>query len=225
MNLNKLDAGIFSKISAFDAIYKYNAYGVTDQMFTNSLVVDIGSNVGIFSSYALDHGASHVIAFEANPNIYTQLLKSIDSDKRITAYNLAVSGQLGKCFISDEMERSTIGNVGLAIDSIPLSTIVNSYRDRFPIAYLKMDVEGAEYDIIRSASRSDIRWFKSIFIEIHDLDNRKNELADYITYLGYKQVHKQVGYFYLYYADGSTSEGVEVTNQTEFRFDRVDDIT
>jgi hypothetical protein len=57
-------------------------------------------------------------------------------------------------------------------------------------AVLKLDCEGAEYDIIYNASEESIQRFETIFLEVHNdlvpqYINGGAELVEYVTNLGY----------------------------------------
>jgi FkbM family methyltransferase len=75
-----------------------NEYRLPDQFEPNSLVLDIGANIGAFSYACLQRGAAKVIAFEPDPDnyaLYRKQLKAEIADGRAEVYPLAVVGGSG----------------------------------------------------------------------------------------------------------------------------------
>ena len=144
------------------------------------VVVDVGFNYGIFSLGALNYGASKVYGFEPNKNIYN-VIKDIypDSDK-VTLYNYAVS---------DKNETLTFYE-GFNTLSSSLENCVNDYKESYEvncvnfydfivknnikkINFLKIDCEGAEYDIFENIPDDYFTTIDKIHVEFHFNDGEK----------------------------------------------------
>lgn len=127
--------------------------------------VDVGANVGYFTCLAAVAGA-HVHAFEPNPHVRKLLERSIE-----------LNGVEGRCVVNAAALTSTDGSVNLLVSrdksncglsslwswpevgahdplSVPAMTLdaYCSHADLSVIRVLKLDVEGAEPDVLRGAA-------------------------------------------------------------------------
>jgi len=146
-------------------------------------VLDIGAHIGTLSLFAFKRGASLVVAIEPSKFNFYRLCRNIlknGAHDVVIPMMVAISGsggmkrlcgipgaygQAGYCF----NERFTpIGEV----PSITLDSIVEAVGE---VDYLKMDVEGAEFDILLGPKGPKDSTFSRIGyldVEIHDVDNR-----------------------------------------------------
>lgn len=53
------------------------------------------------------------------------------------------------------------------------------------IDYMKIDVEGAEFDVIKSIKSEQFALIQQLCIEVHDINNRVEQLANYLKQFGY----------------------------------------
>lgn len=144
-----------------------------------SIVIDIGANIGLFSLYAARQGAKKVYAFEPNHQAYLTLCKSIESNKLddvIIPFNLAVSSKDNDVVlipkasspynvIKSRSEVVAVDNFD-EIKTISLSTILASNNIQ-SCDLLKMDCEGAEYDILFNLSGEVFSKIDNIRLEHH----------------------------------------------------------
>ena len=111
-------------------------------------VVDVGAGKGDSALSFVERGAKKVLSYEIDPETY-KLARSnlnINNAECVELYNLGVSG--------------TSGN-----NTIILDEIIQKIQQP---AILKLDCEGAEYDILRKASHSAITFFDEIEMEYHN---------------------------------------------------------
>jgi FkbM family methyltransferase len=140
----------------------------------NDTVIDIGGNIGMFSIYVKKKFGCRVIAFEPVPMNYEQfkqnmLLNGLSLDD-IELHNLAITDKEG-----DAIKISTPpGNTGASsayhqtgITSVCPTETIDKYITA-NCAYLKIDCEGAEYQIIPGILDK-IKDVKHIGIEYHSL--------------------------------------------------------
>lgn len=119
---------------------EYNRHGV--DVDKGDIVVDCGANIGLFTQYSIDKNASKIVSIEMDSNTYNHLVKNI-SDLRATLIN------------------DTVGSNALNIE-----TIVNNYN--LPkIDYLKVDIEGSEYDLLNTTPDYIYDKINKIAIEFH----------------------------------------------------------
>ncbi|OEH46042.1 31-O-demethyl-FK506 methyltransferase FkbM [Legionella parisiensis] len=50
---------------------------------------------------------------------------------------------------------------------------------------MKIDVEGAEFEVVKSIKPAQFPMIQQLSIEVHDIDNRVEHLATYLRELGY----------------------------------------
>lgn len=151
-----------------------NAYHV-DKEFANKNVIDIGANIGAFSLLAAFHHAKKVVSVEPVSKTFNYLVNNIIKSefKQIKPVKKAVTDNsgdfvdIGVNFDSgyDSLYGTSNTNTYESIETITLHDLISEFDDD-PI-YLKIDCEGAEYDIILSASLEDMNRVGEITLEIH----------------------------------------------------------
>ncbi len=162
-------------------------------------IVDLGANIGAFTVWAANRcHSSRILSFEPFPSTFENLQTNIKSnclDDRVECFQMAVGGHNGIArFESEPKMRSycrklvTDGSATKAIDveCITLASLLSRF-DLDEIDCLKMDVEGAEYKIILSASVHTLRRARIITLEYHDTD-RSSVLWDKLEDSGFRRV-------------------------------------
>lgn len=140
-------------------------------------VVDIGGNIGTFAilaSRAAHHG--RVFTFEPNSENYSLLQQNIALNRagNITAINAAVARTNGelKLYCSKQGGfHSLARNQRHVSEETVRAVSLQSIFDEFKIEhcnFLKVDCEGAEYEILGSASRELLSRIDMIALEYHD---------------------------------------------------------
>lgn len=145
------------------------------------VVLDLGANFGLFSLlasranpklriYAYEPGPENIDVFQMN------LLANPGLKERITLISKGVSGKPGKaswCFVPDNPGASGFFAAGLHTVEVELVSFQQAIEacgsDR---AFVKMDVEGSEFDILRETPRSTWERVSALAFEVHD-DPRK----------------------------------------------------
>lgn len=164
----------------------------------NDVVVDIGANIGAFSILAARKASDgRVFAYEPNKKNYSLLLKnkSLNNLHNLLVFNLAVAGEKGHVdlFISKLNDcahsiYSADSKKSVKVKSIGLRDIF-AMNNLKRINYLKIDAEGAEYDILLNTPAEIIRKVDKIVLEYHDQLNRDhdyNDLKEYLEGNGFK---------------------------------------
>lgn len=119
-------------------------------------VIDIGGNIGLFSYYAVCKGASKVYCFEPSPKS-CGIIKSKFNLDNIKIEEVAVSSQDGYVTFYDcdwnsigsSMYQELEGSKKITCKSINFNNYLKTHNIE-KIDYLKIDCEGAEYEIIES---------------------------------------------------------------------------
>ena len=158
---------------------------------SGAVVVDIGANIGVFALFAAFSGARSVYAFEPSASSYEVLLKNVEANELhaiIHAERLAVVG-LSSALVkfprkSDVMNAILPDLTNVAdYDLVPSITLAEIVSTLNPIDLLKLDCEGAEYDILLHVDAEDIQKVQEIRMEYHR--GPLDELLARLTELGY----------------------------------------
>lgn len=156
----------------------------------NDIVVDIGAHKGYFTIYA-SHKASQgkIFAFEPFPSNYGLLKKNlkINNCKNVECYQLGIGRAKAKeqLYLGTNMGqgnsilKNQYNNFGkckiIDISVIRLQDIF-TYCKIDHIDFLKMDIEGAEYDIFTHTSSRIFSKIKFISMEYHNVNNMNAEI-------------------------------------------------
>ena len=136
-------------------------------------VVDVGAFIGDTSVYFAMNGARKVIGYEPFFHSFTlarENAKTNGMSSSIVFENAAVGKSTGMLRM-DGNAVNTSGDIAKDVGgdaSVPIVTL-KQIADKYGISdgALKIDCEGAEYDIIPNASRETLRRFRSIILEFH----------------------------------------------------------
>lgn len=168
-----------------DEMFDENVYDIHDDTFdTNTMMVDIGANIGAASVLAWTKGARTVMAFEPEKHNFKSLKTNIKLNKLksvIVPIKKAVSNQMGTAEIFDgqgasfisgakgvsEELRNRIPNEKEVVETTTLDAILEDIKE---IALLKIDCEGGEYMIIEGASLDTLKKCQRIVMEYHQTD-------------------------------------------------------
>lgn len=123
-------------------------------------IVDVGANFGIHSiAFCVRAPDAYVYSFEPNPRTHQALLGNIalnECAERIKAIRMAVGAQDGMVPFSDTDDPATNRIVDVAEPhvSVPATTLecFSKSEGLSSIDFLKVDVEGAEVDLLEGAA-------------------------------------------------------------------------
>lgn len=158
------------------------------------VVVDIGANVGYFSLFALYRfPGSRVLSFEPMPFCFNQLEKYCTTFKNpsFSVYNYAVGNIDGEIdfYVHDANEFSTdstihpgAGLTRLTVKSYTLKTLISTLHTG-KIDLIKLDCEGAEYDILYAMTPQELLGIENITMEVHNVDKKSKNLVKMVQFL------------------------------------------
>lgn len=160
--------------------------GICAQLKPGDLAVDCGANVGVVTTRLAATGAA-VIAFEPDPDCYQHLVESFGAMPNVTLVNAAVGARKGKVKLmralnfaenpSGASVKSTVLAGGRGIDAdnavevamINFPAFVKEKAKAGGIRFLKLDIEGAELDILDAMERQGLfRHVTSLVAETHE---------------------------------------------------------
>lgn len=159
-------------------------------------IIDLGAGIGEFCVYAtLCFPKVTIYAYEPDKNAYDLLQKNIAVNslaKRVNFFPLAVTNKLG---LTTLYTSQTSGYASLLAHSPVSQTVTTTTLERIfamhqvkRVDLLKMDIEGAEYDILYSLSPDIFKKIKRIHLECHDLNSLRcnhRALKKFLEQMGY----------------------------------------
>lgn len=168
----------------------------------DGVIIDLGANVGFFTLYsAFRYPTCQILSFEPFPRNFRTLEGNIKRNAltNCRAIQCAVSGRSGEVVIGIESDRQnpTEPHIvkGVAADNrhffkvlcLSLDDVIAKYSIE-RVAMLKIDIEGAEYDVLYNLSDTNYKRIQRIGMETEDIDQQKNtrNLRSFLESKGYK---------------------------------------
>jgi FkbM family methyltransferase len=145
----------------------------------DDVVIDAGANVGLFSVWVARRNRNcRVLALEpfAENFAYLQMNLEAAGAEAVTPYQLALGGTVSHGVMQNVGTRSLDHQLALADHSdggqetVPVTTLAGLIElasvDR--ISFLKLDIEGSEYDVFEHVSSDTLARIDRMAIEYHD---------------------------------------------------------
>ena len=166
------------RIESFEPLFINYEQFFTDKIYSGFLsqidqlesVIDIGSNVGLFTELALKNGAKKVKCYEINDSAIEVFESLHGENKKVELVKSAVSFEPGEMKIFINKENSLISSLHpnqnmteKTVDCISIDECVDKKLD-----LIKIDVEGSEYDIFRGASIETLQKTRFMLVEFHE---------------------------------------------------------
>lgn len=175
----------------YKEIFDDNAYLLMEEEIKGKVVVDLGANIGLFTLRCVELGAKVVIAVEAQPTVYNLGLKpNVKDFNNVIPINRAVLDEDGKTVtINNANVASAVGNPGDEVLTSRLESIIGNIPEDI---FLKIDIEGSEFEVLRSTSRDMLRKAAFVVMEIHTTPEKTIEEIHYImSQAGFDMVYQQ----------------------------------
>lgn len=183
-----------------------------NRIMPGDVAVDIGANIGAFSAAALKAGAS-VHAFEPQPETFKALKANLglQQNGRWKAHQSAVGSKkgtatlyFGKSPVLATLHRGLFpadNTDSVVVEMTTLQDIVSAMPGQ-RIDVLKMDCEGAEFDILENAPDSAFSRIGRIILEFHEFDGHTGaQLATFLRGKGFTvELNRRGGNFGMMYA-------------------------
>ena len=196
----KLRSGAEFKVShlldilTIQEIYVENQYHIP--LKSPKIIIDIGANIGTFSILmAHKYPKAKIFAYEPCPSTYKLLTHNvyINNVKNVKTFQLGVTGTRGKIdfFVSKASGLGSLFPTGRFFKktSINTDTLNNIFiqHDIKKCDLLKLDCEGAEYEIFFSIHPSLLKKIDNIVLEYHDHLTKHNhhQLIKFLRNQGY----------------------------------------
>ena len=158
----------------FHEIYNLKDYTKLPDVYIKKgdFVVDLGGNIGFFSRYAYQMGASKIVTFEPDKRYFKSLKQNVADNTII--FNAAIGDKLGKMTLT-ESDHLGGSNLWTEKNNIQNQYEVNVYtldyilkNNLIPkIDFLKVDIEGSEIIALNGISDDNLRNIRNIVVEYH----------------------------------------------------------
>ena len=183
-------------------IFLNEDYGIIPD---DSIVLDLGAHIGVFTIYATTTARNVVVyAYEPHPEFCTVLKENIRLNRRdetVHCFNAAVASETGTRelylgggqFFFPTLLGTPNGD-SLEHTEVPCTTLMEIMESNHleGVDLLKMDCEGAEYEILYSTPPSHLERIAEIRMEYHNLDSHEHHvegLKRFFTRSGFTVTH------------------------------------
>lgn len=180
-----------SDIHVFAEIWLDNVYLRKFNLNDDSIVIDIGAHIGLFSLFIYRKLKNvRIFSFEPNLENYNLMVENIKKNnaKKLSTFNMAVSSKIGSIlfFINEKdpaghsiFKKSTSS---VNVTSVTLEKIINDNKIS-SCELLKLDCEGAEYDIIMNTPQEILVKINKISLEYEKIPQINYSVEDIISKL------------------------------------------
>lgn len=173
----------------------YN-HSFVPELIGNDVVVDCGANRGDFAGWVSEHTTAAIVAYEPDPRLFAQLPRW----DRVTYYNFALAAKAGELslFLGNKLCSSIVHPESAAAETVRVMAVELSQHLTFcdvgTIGLLKLDIEGAELDVLSHLNASFLQRVKQITCEFHEfLDPttlpRVKEVIRYVEAQGFYAIN------------------------------------
>jgi FkbM family methyltransferase len=176
----------------------------------HDIVIDVGAHIGLFTIYASQFCTEgKIYSFEPVVENYELLLENIKLNNLnyVTSFNQAVSNSNEpiKLFLNNDESGHSIfsqSSKTVIIDSISLQRFFDENKIKH-CNFLKLDCEGAEYEIIKNLPLEYFQKIDKLIIEYHMADSHPElliELKEILSQQNFeietKQLFSDIGFLY-----------------------------
>ena len=176
-------------LMALTNVWMINEYSIEDfQIAQNDTIIDIGAHIGLFSLLVSQLcKTGKILSFEPISENFDLLVSNLKLNhvNNVLPFNLAVSKNLGRLelFLNNDQSAHSIFSKNLKSISVE-STSLQKIFDENKISsckLLKLDCEGAEYEIIDSLPPECFDKIQNMAIEYHLADTKPELVKNLIA--------------------------------------------
>lgn len=152
---------------------------------SNDIIIDVGAHIGLFTLYASQFcSKGSIYSFEPDKENYELLLENVKLNnlQDVRSFNLAVSNsnESVKLYLNDDESGHSIfsqSSQSTMVNSISLKKVFDDNHLKH-CDFLKLDCEGAEYEIIKTIPLDYLKKINKIIIEYHSADINPDLFSD-----------------------------------------------
>lgn len=150
----------------------------TGDLGDSAVAFDIGAHIGCFSlAFARQHPAGQVEAFEASPATAVYLRRNVDHNGLsdiVHCHQVAVAAETGTLVFADNVGGSSLNGItapeGAKQIEVPCVTVAEAFATAGTgVEVVKIDIEGAEYDMVLNSEPADWAGVRRLVMEYHDV--------------------------------------------------------
>jgi FkbM family methyltransferase len=142
-------------------------------------VLDVGAHVGTFSTwFGKVHPTATIDCFEPSPDTFQFLERNIRENglaERIHVHQKALAGETGFAVFDlqgagsghNHLAFGELEGTGVRVETVAFDEVVAAARG--PVAVVKMDCEGGEYDLVYKSSPESWSSVQRLVLEYHDV--------------------------------------------------------
>lgn len=170
-----------SDIRVFKQIFVDNEYDSLNLPETAKTIIDLGANIGLSALFFIKKfPTSHIVAVEPDAVNFSIMEKNLEKfSKSISFLQAAIWPTDGEVSLVEEDDdhaslgawgyrtKASNGNSGFSVKAVTIPTIMKQYGMDF-VDILKVDIEGAEYELFEKNYEDWIDKVGLIIIETHD---------------------------------------------------------
>jgi FkbM family methyltransferase len=168
----------------------------------NITIIDIGASTGVFSVYACSTAKNlSIYAFEPSLDYFSTLKENIrinNLQSSVKCFNNAVAGAnevrnitlRSETFIYPSLKGESENANSQSIECVTLAKIMKDNGIE-KVGLLKMDCEGAEYEIFKNTAADVLEKVEEIRMEYHNIGSNENvrELRNLLLEKGFEETH------------------------------------
>ncbi len=174
----------------------------TEDLGEGPTSVDIGAHVGCFAlAFAHQHRAARVDCYEASPATSVYLERNVSANRlsdRVHIHATAVSSEAGHLEFADNEGGSSLNGLTspeertIKVRAITVATAFESAGGSIDV--VKIDTEGAEYDLVLASDPATWSGVRRVVLEYHDVPGHSwDELEAFFSGAGLVEVaHESV---------------------------------
>ena len=185
-----------SDLSVIEEFFVDHMYKSVEEIIakTKDPILDIGAHIGIFSIYSQVLSAnrktkSEIIALEPEPNNFKLLKENLKlnhcKNVKVKQYALVANDSPSAVlYLSENTHNHSTASESdnfIGVPAVTLEKLIEQNKIK-KIGLLKMDIEGAEYDIIFNLQSSILNSIQNLVVEYHPVPHRiQGKPADYLS--------------------------------------------
>ena len=175
-------------LMALTNVWMINEYDVDSfKINQNDVVIDVGAHIGLFSLLVSQFcKTGKIFSFEPIRENFDLFVSNLELNhiQNVFPFNVGVSKNSGglNLFLNDDQSAHSIfpnGSKSIAVDSTSLQKIFDEKKIS-DCKLLKLDCEGAEYDIIDSLPAEYLDKIQNMVIEYHFADTKPELIKNLI---------------------------------------------
>ncbi|SKB37856.1 FkbM family methyltransferase [Malaciobacter marinus] len=193
--INQNDIYIGKSMENYGEYSSFETNLFEDFCLSGDTVIEVGSNIGVHTQElaSMVTQAGKVFAFEPQRVVFQTLCAnlSLNSISNVYAYNFAVGSENKQINIPklDYSKQNNYGGISLKevkdgeeVQQVTLDFFENKLSS---LKFIKVDVEGMEYDVLKGSSNL-IKKYKPILYLENDRIEHSQRVLDYLLSLGYE---------------------------------------